>query len=87
MKIVVKRGIGMVKQSPLQSDLFNNKYIEDQVKKIKESLDEKKADSKTDELEEKLSNILKDQLSILQDIQFILSEIEKNTHKKRRWFD
>lgn len=87
MKIVVKRGIGMVKQSPLQSDLFNNKYIEDQVKKIKESLDEKKADSKTDELEEKLSNLLKDQLSILQDIQFILSEIEKNTHKKRRWFD
>lgn len=77
----------MVKQSPLQGDLFNNKYIEAQVKKIKESLEEKSVDSKSDEPEDNLSNLLKDQLSVLQDIQFILSEIEKNTQKKKRWFD
>lgn len=81
----------MVKQSPLQSDLFNHKFIEDQVKKIKESLEKEKKEVEDEndtspEAEETTKDLLLDQLIILQEIQLILKDIEKNTHKKKRWY-
>lgn len=81
----------MVKQSPLQSDLFNHKFIEDQVKKIKESLEKEKKEGEDEndtspEAEETTKDLLLDQLIILQEIQLILKDIEKNTHKKKRWY-
>lgn len=75
----------MVKQSPFQTDLFDFKYIEDQVAAIKKSM--KENETKFVENEKSLHNILDEQFAVLQEIQYLLSEIEKNTKKKKNWFN
>lgn len=82
MKIAVNRGIGMVKQSPFQQDLFDFKYIEDQVTAIKKSIRE----SDKIEPEKEETNFYEEQLSLLREIRNILLEIDKNTKKKRSRF-
>lgn len=78
----------MVKQSAFQHELFDFKYIEDQVKKIKNSVEDTKNNSELEsEDEQSINEILNNQLSILQDIQFILNEINNNTKKKKGWFN
>lgn len=71
----------MVKRSPFQQDLFDFKYIEDQVAEINKTMET------TNEItdEQALLDVLNDQLSVLQDIQTILTNIENNT-KKKSWF-
>lgn len=83
MKIAVNRGIGMVKQSPFQEDLFDFKYIEDQVSAIKESME----DSENVKDERNLIDVLDQQLSVLHDIQHLLTEIAANSKKKKSWFN
>lgn len=85
MKIVANRGIGMVKQSPFQHDLFDFKYIEEQVSAIKKNQKRKKVTDLSNEKD--LTEILDNQLSVLNKIQQILSEIENNTKKKKHWFN
>ncbi len=82
MMIVVSGVIGMVKQSPFQQDLFDFNYIENQVADIKKSID--KENDNIDE--QQLSEILNNQLVILENIQQLLSEIDDNT-KKKTWFN
>lgn len=72
----------MVKQSPFQQDLFDFNYIENQVADIKKSID--KENDNIDE--QQLSEILNNQLVILENIQQLLSEIDDNT-KKKTWFN
>lgn len=78
MMIVVSGVIGMVKQSPFQQDLFDFNYIENQVAEIKKSMD--KENDYMDE--QQISEILNNQLVILENIQQLLSEIDDNTKKK-----
>lgn len=82
MKIVVSSVIGMVKPNPFQQDLFDFTYIEDQVKDIKKSME----NNASEMIEEKsITDMLDEQLAILQDIQRLLTEIDGNTRKKS-WF-
>lgn len=83
MGIVAKRTIAMVKQSPFQQDLFDFKYIEDQVANIKKSVKE----TNNIEDERSLTGILDEQLSVLHDIQYLLSEIDHNTKRKKGWLN
>lgn len=73
----------MVKQSPLQQDLFDFKYIEDQVATIKESLDE----SPNTKEEKDITKFFDEHLQLLRDIHNVLSEIDHNTKKKKKWFN
>lgn len=87
-KIAVNHVIGMVKQSPFQTDLFDFKYIEDQVKAIKASMNESNEETtaQSENNEPDINEILNNQLEILHNIQYLLTEIENNTKKKKGWF-
>jgi len=82
MKIVVNRGIGMNKQGAFQTDLFDFTYIEDQIKEMKNSTEIETEDV---EVTRDLNDILEEQLSVLHDIQYLLSEIG-NHKQKKKWF-
>jgi len=88
-KTAANRVIGMVKQSPFQTDLFDFKYIEDQVKAIKASMNEgnEETTEESKDNEQNINEILNNQLEILHDIQYLLTEIENNTKKKKGWFN
>lgn len=89
-KIVAKAVNGMVKQSPFQTDLFDFKYIEDQVKAIKASMkeiSEEETNEASENNEQDINDILNNQLEILHNIQYLLTEIENNTKKKKGWFN
>lgn len=68
----------MVKQSPFQQELFDFKYIEDQVATIKESSHTK--------VENDTTHLLEEHLQLLRDIHNVLIEMNHNTQKKKKWF-
>jgi len=73
----------MVKHDLFQQDLFDFKYIEDQVSSIKQSMQEvEKLDSEKD-----IKDMLNEQLAILHDINNRLEKITENEMKKKRWFN
>lgn len=73
----------MVKHDLFQQDLFDFKYIEDQVSSIKQSMqDVEKLDSEKD-----IKDMLNEQLAILHDINNRLEKITENEMKKKRWFN
>lgn len=82
----------MVKQSPFQQDLFDFKYIEEQVAKIKKSMNENNGESEyveSDDMEasenkENIYELLKVQQLLLEDILDQLKKMNKKT--KRKWF-
>lgn len=73
----------MVKQNPFQQDLFDFSYIEEQVDEIKKSTKK----TETIENERNLNEILDEQLSVLHDIQYLLSEIDNNTKRRKKWLN
>lgn len=81
-KTAVNGTIGMVKQSPFQHDLFDFKYIEDQVASIKKTIN----NEESNEDKRNIEDILEEQLSVLKEIQFLLTEINSNTKRKNSWF-
>lgn len=92
MKTVVTTVIAMVKQSPFQQDLFDFKYIEDQVATIKASMDNKedKLENNSDDSldnndpEQNIYEMLHVQKLLLEDIQAQLSEL--NDQSKGKWW-
>lgn len=87
MQTVAPGMIPMVKPNPFQHELFDFKYIEDQVAKIKGETKEIEHEEEDKEVEEdSLKEILHEQLSVLKDIHSLLLTIDKNTQKKR-WFN
>lgn len=100
MKIVVKRVTKMSRVPFPNEQFFDFSSIEKQISEIKKrmaekgqiidvsenTVDGKNQEETMEEKEETIEDILKNQLSILQDIQYLLSELEKNTRKKKRSF-
>ena len=78
MKTVVNRGVVMVKQ-----DLFDFKYIEDQVSAIKQSM----GDINNETQDKNMTEILAEQLKILREINHTLENILENNQRKKSWFN
>lgn len=81
----VNKVIKMVKPNPFQQNPFDLKYIEDQVSAIKKSVNKTES---VEEVEEKnLMGVMEEQLAILQNIEYLLAEINNNTKKKKSWLN
>jgi DNA-binding transcriptional MerR regulator len=89
----------MTNQSISPNDFDDYSSIEKQVAEIKKYLagnsktktlaeqnNETSLEENDEKKEESVKDILLNQLSVLQDIQYLLSEIEKNSRKKKRSF-
>lgn len=89
----------MTNQSISPNDFDDYSSIEKQVAEIKKYLagnsktktlteqnNESEVKEEEGEKEETIKDILLNQLSVLQDIQYLLSELEKNSRKKKRSF-
>lgn len=83
MRTAANRGAQMVKQSPFQQDLFDFKYIEDQVSAIKQSMEN--VESIDDEKE--VREMLNEQLAILHEINDTLTKMTENKKVKKGWFN
>ena len=83
MKTAVNRGGTMVKQSPFQEDLFDFKYIEDQVSAIKQTMEN--VENIDDERE--IREMLNEQLNILYEINNTLEKMNESKNKKKGWFN
>lgn len=90
MKIAVDKVITMVKQGPFNKDLFDfsayNKRLAEIRKQKASPTSEQKVQVENVPRKMDMNELMTNQLSVLQDIQYHLSEMEKNTKKKRRWF-
>lgn len=92
MKIVAVRVIAMVRQGPFHDQLFDfTAYHEKLAELRKEKKQAEKQAAPAAQVENvqrktDINELMTNQLSILQDIQYSLNEMEKNTKKKRRWF-
>lgn len=70
----------------MNEEFFDFSSIEKQIAAIKQNeLQENKSNESETENED-LMNLLESQLTILIDIQYLLTEIEKNTRTKKRFF-
>lgn len=70
----------------MNEEFFDFSSIEKQIETIKQNkLTENEADESNIQKED-LMNLLESQLTILIDIQYLLTEIEKNTRAKKRGF-
>lgn len=78
MKTVVIRGAVMVKQ-----DLFDFKYIEDQVSAIKQSME----NVENTDNEKDVADLLEEQLDMLRKINATLENIQQNNNTKKGWFN
>jgi len=78
----VNRVVPMAKKPFTQSDFFDFSKIERQVADIKKEKTNNSNDTKDND---QLTEILQNQLSILQEIQYLLTEIEKNNRSQKRF--
>lgn len=83
----------MAKKPFTNADFFDFSSLEKQIAKIKEKQAQGKgqnnetiAKNEANDLNNDIRKLLENQLSILQDIQYVLTEIEKNSKKKKRSF-
>lgn len=91
----MKRVTTMTKKTFTNADLFNFSTLEKQIAKIKKEkngatkdIDETSVNSNTDDLalNSEIRKLLENQLSVLQDIQYKLGELESLHKKKKRSF-
>lgn len=89
-KTVADRVMVMVKQGPFQEQLFDfsiyKKRLEEFRKNNNKDAPQTQQATEMATRKKDLSELMTNQLSVLQDIQYLLSEMEKKTKKKRRWF-
>lgn len=70
----------------MNEEFFDFSSIEKQIETIKQNKSQENESNEWETKNEDLMNLLESQLTILVDIQYLLTEIEKNTRTKKRSF-